>query len=297
MVGAVVGFLITTPGVIFNFTRFWEDFSFERGHMMNSNFDLTFQQTPPGWIYHIVPNLSTGFGGLLLIFCVAGLIWGLTRRDKSIWIILSFGALYFLMIGSFQVKFLRYTFPLYPVLAVGGGYWLGRVWESSKWRWLGLGAFIVVLTYTLVPMMKMTGYMISLDPRDEAAKYIRAQVPTGSKIGFAKVPWFYSPPLFPETNAPGPPQARLDLMSKQPNLVMAQGSDWNLDLIWQIRPNCIILTQFETMEEARLKLPEYEAFMDALRGQYRLVNRWGEGFMAPHDLLYIHPEVQLWQRQ
>jgi len=51
------------------------------------------------------------------------------------------------------------------------------------------------------------------------------------------------------------------------------------------------------MEEARLRLPEYEAFMDALRGQYRLVNRWGEGFKAPHDLLYIHPEVQLWQRQ
>lgn len=286
---AAVGFVITTPGVVFNSRKFLEDLAFERRHMADASFDLTFQQTPSGWLYHVSPNLTAGFGALLLAVCAAGLLIGVARKNREIIVLAVFGLVYYALIGSFQAKFLRYTFPLYPVLAAGGAY-LCAVGELRKWGQMAVGAGIAwssvaVATYTL--------YMARPDPRDRAGDWLRTRL--NASIGVPTVPWFYSPPLYPLTNLPGPPQARLDANTR-PRLSVAV-PDWNVELVTVARPDHVIITQFEEYDPKRLGLPAYAEFMDALRVDYRWNRAWGADVSLPHDLLYIQPKVTVWTRR
>jgi 4-amino-4-deoxy-L-arabinose transferase-like glycosyltransferase len=125
VLGAALGFLISTPGVLIDTPKFRYDLAYERRHMAEGH-GLVFLDTPPGWIYHLTSSLGGGLGWPATLLCLAGTGLALRRRSDADVVLLAFAVPYYLLIGAFQVKFARYTLPLYPVFAV----WVGRVVEE-----------------------------------------------------------------------------------------------------------------------------------------------------------------------
>jgi hypothetical protein len=121
--GAAVGvagltFLIVCPGVWADSARFWANFWYEVRHVGQGHGEI-FTDTGLGWLYHLKPNLSTGFGAVGLLASAVG--WALHARNRVWWGVLAASLAYYLLISAAEVRFLRYTFPLFPMLAMGVG--------------------------------------------------------------------------------------------------------------------------------------------------------------------------------
>ena len=62
-----------------------------------------------------------------------------------------------------------------------------------------------------------TNWMTGTDPRDEAARYLKKEADSEPNllVGLASDPWFWSPPLFPESTClrSVPFQQRMQLMA------------------------------------------------------------------------------------
>jgi hypothetical protein len=111
-------FLIVCPGVWADSARFWANFWYEVRHVGQGHGEI-FTDTGLGWLYHLKPNLSTGFGAVGLLASAVG--WALHARNRVWWGVLAASLAYYLLIGAAEVRFLRYTFPLFPMLAMGVG--------------------------------------------------------------------------------------------------------------------------------------------------------------------------------
>ncbi|MEZ5163142.1 MAG: hypothetical protein R2688_05210 [Fimbriimonadaceae bacterium] len=123
-VAAALGaFVITTPGILLENALFMKDFIYEMKHTSTGH-GLVFAGTPTGFIYHL-RNLNLGFSTILWIVGVGALPGCWRRHPWMIGLAIFFTLSYFL-IGRAEVKFMRYTFPLLPPLAVGLG-WLIRL--------------------------------------------------------------------------------------------------------------------------------------------------------------------------
>jgi len=118
-------FLIACPGVWADSARFWANFWYEVRHVGQGHGEI-FTDTGLGWLYHLKPNLSTGFGAVGLIASAVG--WALHARNRVWWGVLVASLAYYLLIGAAEVRFLRYTFPLFPMLAMG----VGLLWAGAR---------------------------------------------------------------------------------------------------------------------------------------------------------------------
>ena len=111
-------FLIVCPGIWADSARFWANFWYEVRHVGQGHGEI-FTDTGLGWLYHLKPNLSTGFGAVGLLASAVG--WALHARNRVWWGVPAASLAYYLLIGAAEVRFLRYTFPLMPMLAIGVG--------------------------------------------------------------------------------------------------------------------------------------------------------------------------------
>jgi hypothetical protein len=118
-------FLIVCPGIWADSARFWANFWYEVRHVGQGHGEI-FTDTGLGWLYHLKPNLSTGFGAVGLIASAVG--WALHARNRVWWGVLMASLAYYLLIGAAEVRFLRYTFPLMPMLAMG----VGLLWAGAR---------------------------------------------------------------------------------------------------------------------------------------------------------------------
>jgi hypothetical protein len=118
-------FLIVCPGVWADSARFWANFWYEVRHVGQGHGEI-FTDTGLGWLYHLKPNLSTGFGAVGLLASAVG--WALHARNRVWWGVLAASLAYYLLIGAAEVRFLRYTFPLFPMLAMG----VGLLWAGAR---------------------------------------------------------------------------------------------------------------------------------------------------------------------
>jgi len=118
-------FLIACPGIWADSARFWANFWYEVRHVGQGHGEI-FTDTGLGWLYHLKPNLSTGFGAVGLLASAVG--WALHARNRVWWGVLAASLAYYLLIGAAEVRFLRYTFPLLPMLAMG----VGLLWAGAR---------------------------------------------------------------------------------------------------------------------------------------------------------------------
>lgn len=296
-------FLIVCPGIWADSSRFWANFWYEVRHVGQGHGEI-FTDTRLGWLYHLTPNLSTGFGAVGLLASVVG--WGLHARNRALWGVLIASLAYYLLIGAAEVRFLRYTFPLFPALAMGVGLlWAGRMPNvPENLSRLPLRALVgVALVWQLLSTGSLTACMERPDARDQAADWARATLPEGTRIGFPTVPWFYTPPLFAEIGELRW-QDRLAAARRATRfrLIPLAPPEWNLDALQETLPDYLIISELESRDVARIERADYRAFMHFVDERYALVRTFeneppmlGRRQHMPHDLLYVCPKVLIYR--
>lgn len=333
-VAALVVFVLTTPGVILDNAVFMKDFIYEMKHTSQGH-GLIFEGTTSGFIFHI-GNLLFGVGTILTILAICGLGIGAARRHLWAIGLLAFFIPYYLLIGRAEVKFIRYTFPLYLALGVGFGYVMGRAREKAgNWHTLvgvglfGLGGFLGgglqstgrYLTWTVAP-----------DPREQAGDYLQGQ---RVSVGVPTDPWFYTPSFHPDLGR------RLFVPPELPSAIIGQYKvfsrsisalsepaiirylpsnalgeididsrvDWDQRLIDEAKPDYIAYSTFEVegldrIRQSASSSPEAKSiadnarkFIDRLRKEYEFDRQYGVGQDLIHDMMYIQPTVWIWKRK
>ena len=285
-----LAFLITTPFALLSPREFWGDPNSPT--QMGLGFELLvhprigsgeiFEGTGLGWVYHLTFNLPFALTWPLLIAGIAG-VW-LARKDRRHLPLIAFALVYFLVIGASNVRFMRYTFFLVPPLLLWASLFVSRLKKPQIWA----GALSVFALWgtkdVLVPL-------VSVDPRDQAAAYIKT---TGAAPVLITKPWFYTPPFQPQNfNVPvaGVKIVGFDTSKIDP------------------KADTLIVSEFEVREGLRLRPQGAEFdFLNEINRAYdgndsrRAEKEFGarrESLLSrnfePHDYLYTHPRTWVYR--
>ncbi|MBI3946565.1 MAG: glycosyltransferase family 39 protein [Armatimonadetes bacterium] len=308
LAAAAAGFLVGCPGVLLNTERFLRDFLYEARHVRTGH-GLCFTNTLPAWIYHVTHSLRFGLGIPLLVVTLAGVAAAARRRSPADLVVAAWVVPYYLLIGMAAVKFQRYTLPLLPPLmawagALCAGYIVERGW--SRRRALAAAGLVGTLLWTLGAAIAYDALFVATDPRDRAAEWVRAHVPSGATVASAALPWFQHPPLAPWN---GGEKTRESFMGTCDRWTYAfLPGDWTAERLADERPSCFITSDLETRDSLRLDLPETQGMrrlVAALARDYRRVDfppatAWPDLFgpgLPPEDWLYPAPTVSIYLRR
>ncbi len=287
---ALLAFLVSTPFALLSPREFWGDpYS---PAQMGLGFELLvhprlgsgeiFEKTGLGWWYHLTFNLPFALTWPLLIAGIGGIL--LARKDRRQWPLIAFALVYFLVIGASNVRFMRYTFFLVPPMLVWASLFVSRLKIPSFWAGV-LAVFALTGTKdVLVPL-------VSVDPRDQAAAYIKTM---GAAPALITKPWFYTPPFQPQNL----------------NVAVAGVKIVGFDTS-KIDPktDTLIVSEFEVREALRLRPQGAEFdFLNEINRAYNGNNSWRaekefgarqESLLSrdfePHDYLYTHPRTWVYR--
>lgn len=312
VLASLVAFVASTPGVLGEPAVFRSHLAYELEHTSTGH-GLVFVGTPPGPIYHLL-NLFEGYGLLLFLFSLYGAFLGAKQRNIYLAGPLLFALVTYVVIARAEVKFLRYTLPLIPPLALAFGYAVSE-WHRKRTTAARLGVVGAFFALSGIGMggamgaAKYTIYMTMPDPRDSAASFLREQALPGQTVGFVSPPWFYSVPLYPLATAPRfvPPEQRAAAMAQARPPVIVTPGEWNLALFDQ-RPDFIVFSSFEVSDRLRIREmrnldPAYQAPLDAflafekrLAQEYELARPVNPGPII-HDMMYVQPRLWIYRRK
>jgi hypothetical protein len=329
-VGASVAtFLVTTPGIWADSERFWRDTAFEMQHTSTGH-GLAFTGTSPGYVYHF-GTLMLGIGPILTLLAIGGLAFAAWTREKWAFAVLAFAIPYYLLIGHAEVKFMRYTFPMFVVLALGLGWLAGKMRERGGWGHLLVGLAILGLggldSGGLNGSARFLYRMATPEMRDVSADVLKGIAKTRpTVVGLTKDPWFYTPSLYPDTAltlmVPFPTRDQLMRAARNPSVerFIPKGPNgellydqrveyWDTRLITESKPDFVVFSSFETADVERMKdllgLPpnaqsvvqQYRDFAKELQARYNLTAQYGDGRAYVEDMMYVMPTVFVWKRK
>jgi hypothetical protein len=317
---AGIAFVVSTPGCLFDQEAFLRDVKFEMNHVATGH-GLAFVDTSIGFVYH-TSNLFLGLGAILTLVCLAGLTWAATKRQLWCLALLAFFIPYFVLIGREEVKFLRYTFPLYVALAAGFGWAMAEMHRRGGLARLGVAIGICGLGGLdfggLRSAATLTAQMAFEDPRDRAVRYIRSIETPATRVGLAREIWYWSVPLMPDNDLP--PSVAMDkriqemhTTAKPPVDIVLNPVDgspvaFSPKLITDLRPELIVFTSIEAGDLTRLRdakglnpgdqsmVNDTAKFMDVLPKYYKPYGVFGTGGLPVEDMEYINPQVYIWKR-
>lgn len=189
-------------------------------------------------------------------------------------VLMAFTVPYYVLISLSEVRFARYTLPLYPAAALLVGYlicdWYGaleRLWKPSRLVLISVAIFWGFTTLVYTGMV--TSALSAADPRDKAAMSIKESIPRDSSIGFVGYPWYYSPPITNDIGFGTLPQRREATRKASYNITIfsefAHAGDW---WVQGHRPDWVVLTPEETRDAERLR-----GRIDIPAGDRRAVDR------------------------
>jgi uncharacterized membrane protein len=189
---AVLVFAIFEPYALWRPRPFADDI-LEQWRIVNGQLDVPFTRqfigTTP--VFFEIDNLlrwglGPGFG-LVALVAVGFAFWrAAARQDERYIILLSWIIPYFLVIATSEARFIRYSAPLIPALAILSGDMLARFWDASRDRLhvrLAVGGVIVAsLAITVLWATAFTSIYGRDHPYHDASRWIYANVPDGATL-------------------------------------------------------------------------------------------------------------------
>ena len=139
------------------------------------------------WGLGPIMSLISLFGFLLLLFHI-GKERKIDSRAKEI-IIVTFFILYFGIVGSFAIGFMRYLLPIYPFLAIFGAYGLSFIKSRMPFAF-----WAVILVLLLIWPASFFSIYNNTHPRVVASLWIHSKIAEGSTIAVEH--WDDSLPLY-----------------------------------------------------------------------------------------------------
>lgn len=321
LVAAIAGFVVATPGILVDSERFWRDFQYEAIHTSTGH-GLLFTGVANGFAYQVA-NLLTGFAPLAALLGLIGLAWGSIKREPALLALLPTFLLYFILIGRAEVLFMRYTFPLMVLLAVGFG-WLASKGRGAQGGSTAIGAVsMLAVGASAIVAGRWTESMVQPDPRDQAALFLKASAKEGETVGLATDPWYYTPPLFPNTAIVRGlfPLQMEEARAAEPQVLRYTPDNPDERIDWDVRlfglePDYVVFSNFEAGDVARLIAQSYQplppeaerfrAFLARLQRDYTEISpgadsnplqRYALAGRQVHDMAYVRPNVYLWKRK
>ncbi|MEN6357907.1 MAG: glycosyltransferase family 39 protein [Armatimonadota bacterium] len=322
--GCVIAtFLISTPGCILHTNEFIHGLTYEMKHV-SSGHGLVFAGTGNGFIYTFTNSLISGLGPPLALAFLIAIIAAIAKRDKQALIVLAFAVPYYALISLSQVRFARYTLPMYPAIAILCGWLMCRWWDGLKGnpllnvgRWI-CGAFCVgAIFYALLFSTLLDILFVLPTPQDCAARWIFNHVPKQSSIGMIDMPWFYSPPLTKDFGFGTLPQREAAITKTPYNIVVFSGYNKPGEWYSQSAPDWVIVSEYETRDALRLRnnknltkdqmaqvestladlkmIKDHYAMRAAYGGMWDGLELYTENL--PHDMRYVSPEITIYERK
>lgn len=185
-------FAAVEPYAIIDFPTFWRQ-TLEQQSMTKDAFAFpyTFQYVGKiPYLYELKNIYLWGLGPVIASLAFAGILL-LTFKacrstlDSPLLIINSFFWLYFFIVGSFAVGFMRYVLPLYPLLCLAAAYLMFFLYLNLR-HFLSSGLLITVNTLFIILVLIWPLSFIQIynqkNTRVQATDWIRANIPNGSTV-------------------------------------------------------------------------------------------------------------------
>lgn len=120
----------------------------------------------------------------VLTAVIAGCIFGFARLRRFTILTAGFILLYIALFYFLFVNASRFMMLMYPLVAVLAGYGLAEIftYASSRSRWVGWVAAVVMLVPSIITTLYLDWLLIKGDTRIMALEWIEKEVPAGSKI-------------------------------------------------------------------------------------------------------------------
>jgi len=185
----------------------------DQGAMLRGDDNFPFTRQYHGtwpYLYSVEQQMRWGMGFPLGLVAFGGLLlatiraWRTFVRAETL-ILLSWALVYFGLVGSLYVKFMRYMLPVSPALAILGagmvrlaarqvGRWRPMMRVSSGWRkGLGVGLGGTVILPTLLYAVAFLNVYRSDHPWLKLSNWIYTYIPVGATIAYEK--WDHHLPL------------------------------------------------------------------------------------------------------
>lgn len=184
--GLITGLVFTlfSPFTFLNWEKFIESMQFENSVVLGTNpvpYTLQFTHTPA--YFFQLKNLFWQLGPVALV-AYLGFIFFLYQMGKTkkpvFLLFLSFPLLYFLYVGSWHTKFIRYMVPLLPFLLLWASALLVVI--AKRYRILGTALLIISLTSSLLWALAFSSIYTREQTRITASEWIYRHIPKGSII-------------------------------------------------------------------------------------------------------------------
>jgi 4-amino-4-deoxy-L-arabinose transferase-like glycosyltransferase len=180
---ALAVFLILSPFTILSWDKFMESMHYESGVVAGNlqvPYTLQFTNTVP-YLFQI-KNLFWQLGPFAL-FSLVGFVFLFFNKkiDKKKRILfLSFPLVYFIYVGSWHTKFIRYMVPILPFFVLFASYLL--IYIKRKFNIIGTFLIIIICLLTVSWAMAFFTIYTREQTRIEASKWIYKNIPKGSTI-------------------------------------------------------------------------------------------------------------------
>jgi YYY domain-containing protein len=182
-----VAFMLVSPYVVLDLRMFLDSFDKE-SRMVRGIYDFPYTRQyrgTPAFLYTLQQQLRWGMGWLPGLVAFAGLGWGAYRMARGrasagTVVVLAWAVPYFLITGSFMVKFMRYAAPLNPALYVLGAGLVAAI--ATRRRWLAWGLGGLALAYAVLWSVAFSSIYQRPFTRHEASEWIYRNLPAGSVI-------------------------------------------------------------------------------------------------------------------
>jgi 4-amino-4-deoxy-L-arabinose transferase-like glycosyltransferase len=200
----VLSFFISSPYVLLDNKSSIKTILGDTNYITRGHGNL-FINTSIGYIYHFKTSFYTGLTPIILILCILGIclliisLFNPSHNVKNITaIILLFSWIipYYLVIGSWEVKFARYTIPLLPFLSICTAYsilWINnkisffmtfekkRLITTHNNLFLGLLVVIIIIS-PLLSSFNVDTNLKTEDTRTASMQWIDSHIPYNSSI-------------------------------------------------------------------------------------------------------------------
>jgi 4-amino-4-deoxy-L-arabinose transferase-like glycosyltransferase len=191
-------FFIFEPYAFIDFPNFWRQ-TLEQQQMTKSAFTfpytLQYIGTTP-YFYHLKNLVLWGMGiplGLTSLFATLYLFIrliievprpGRENQEAKILIFAFFFLVYFLVVGRFAVKFMRYFLPLYPLFCLFAAWFFQSLIKSRKGIVVltSKAVLIFVIGSSLIWALAFISIYSKPNTRVSATQWINQNIPQGSKI-------------------------------------------------------------------------------------------------------------------
>jgi len=186
----IVGFFVFQPYAFLDWPNFINQIS-QQGQMTKDAYVFPYTLQNVGTTSYLYPlgnillwGIGLGFGlisFLGLILYLINLVKRILRpgdyNQEAVEIIIAvFALVYFLIVGRFAVKFMRYYLVIYPFLSLAGVWFLLKIIKFKR------TVFIVVLTAHLLYLLAFLNIYSRPNTRLQATDWINEHIPAGAAI-------------------------------------------------------------------------------------------------------------------